>query len=245
MTKISKNEAIVLRKTNFRDSSLIVQLYTKEYGRISALLKGARSSKSKIGSKVDLINHVEIVFYKKEHKDLQLVTQANLINHFQIIKSDLERLKYASAVCELVLKLVPEDEPHEKLFRGIVKILKLMNNDKSDSVLLFTQFFMFFIKEIGYEISFTNCSNCGNLLKDSEKNAFNYSDGIICESCNQDKMQTFEFSKELFILFKCLTSKEKNISYKKSQLENIIFILEKFLIYHNMDFKGIKSLQIL
>ncbi len=245
MVEIIKNEAIVLKKINFSDSSLIVQFYTKEHGKISAIIKGARSSKSKIGSKVDLLNWVEIVYYNKEEKELQLVTQTNLIEHFSIIKSDLERLKYASAVCELIIKLVLEKDINLKLFRGVTKILSLMNKPQSDPILLFTQFLIFFIKEIGFELTFNSCSKCGNNLIDFELNAFSYSDGIICENCNSDKITTFQFSKELFNLFMCLTSKNKSLSYKKNDLENIIFILEKYLIFHNSDFNGIKSLQIL
>lgn len=245
MTEITKNEALVLRKTKFRDSSLIVELFTKDYGKISAILKGARSSKSKIGGKVDLINHVEIVFYKKDSRDLQLVSQANLINQFGIIKSDLEKLKYASAICELLINLIPENEAHEKLFRGTIKILNLINSDNNASLLLFSKFLLFFIKEIGFELSMNFCSICGKELNEPNGNAFSFSEGLICKSCNQNKIETFELTEELFNLMKCLTSKKNILTYKKTELENIVFIIEKFLIYHNSEFKGIKSLQIL
>ena len=115
MTEISKSESIVLRKTNFSDSSLIVQLFTKEYGKMSAIIKGARSAKSKIGSKIDLLNHTEVIFYKKDNRDMQLLTQATLINHFSNIKEDLDKIKYASAVCELLQRLIPDNEPNEKI----------------------------------------------------------------------------------------------------------------------------------
>ena len=245
MAEITKSEAIVLKKIKFSDSSLIVQLYTKDKGKISALLKGARSAKSKIGGKIDLINHVEVIFYNKEEKDLQLVTQVNLIDHYQNIKEDLEKIKYASSVCELLIKLIPDHEVNDRIFRGTVRILKLINAAKNDEVLLFAQYLLFFTKEIGFEISFNNCSSCGKDLATVDGNAFSYSNGIVCNDCSEDKLLTFQFSEELFNLFKCLTTKNNITSYKRSDAENIIFILEKFLIYHNSDFKGIKSLQIL
>ncbi len=245
MVEITKSEAIVLRKTNFSETSLIIQLYTKEHGKISALLKGARSPKSKIGSKIDILNWVEVVFYNKEEKELQLVTQANLINHFPKIKSDLEKLKYASAICELFIKLVPEKDISVRLFKGLTKILSLMNEKESQPNYLFTQFMIFFIKEIGFELNFSKCSNCGKEIFENENNAFSFSNGVICSNCNSDKLSTFQFSTELFKLFMCLTSKNTNVNYKVRDLENIIFILEKYLIYHNPGFKGIQSLKIL
>ena len=245
MAVITKSEAIVLRKTKYSDSSLIVQLYTKDNGKISALLKGARSSKSRIGSKIDLINHVEVIFYNKEEKDLQLVTQVNLINHYPKIRENLEKIKYASAVCELVLKLIPEHESNDKIFRGTTRMLHLINNSNNDEPLLFAQYLLFFIKEIGFEISFEKCSNCGSEIDSDIGNAFGYSTGIICSECNEDKLITFQFPKELFNLFKCLTSKNNIDSYNTKHAENIIFILEKYLVYHNSEFNGIKSLQML
>ncbi|MCB9206594.1 MAG: DNA repair protein RecO [Ignavibacteriales bacterium] len=133
MAEITKNEAIVLKKTKFSDSSLIVQFYTKNNGKISALIKGARSSKSKIGAKIDLLNHVEIIFYQKVEKELQLVTQVNLVNHFKFIKENLDKIRYASAISELIIKLIPDHEIHEKLFRGTVRIFNLLNeSEKSE-----------------------------------------------------------------------------------------------------------------
>ncbi len=245
MSKIIKNEAIIIRKTKFSDSSLIVQLYTKENGKISALIKGARSSKSKIGTKIDLINHVEVVIYNKEDKDLQLVTQVNLINHFPHLRDNLEKIKYATAICELILKLIPDQESNERIFRGTIRILKLIEKGVESENFYFAQYLLFFIKEIGYELSFENCSECGNKITDNSDNAFSFANGIICKNCNQDKILTFQFSKELFNLFKCLTSRNNFITHNNKYIQNIIFILEKFLIYHNVDFKGIKSLNIL
>jgi DNA repair protein RecO (recombination protein O) len=245
MAVITKSEAIVLRKTKFSDTSLIIQIYTKEKGRISALLKGARSSKSKIGSKIDLINHVEVIFYNKEEKDLQLVTQVNLISHYPKVRESLEKIKYASAVCELILKLVPEHEQNDKIFRGTVRILKLINDSKNNEAFIFAQYLLFFIKEIGFEISFDYCSNCSSKIEKPSGNAFSYTNGIICSDCNEDKILTFQFSEELFNLFKCLTDKNNLTSCNNKDAENIVFILEKFLVFHNSEFKGIKSLQIL
>lgn len=245
MAKISKSEAIVLRKTKFSDTSLIVQLYTRDLGKISALLKGARSAKSRIGSKIDIFNYVEVVFYNKVEKDLQLVTQVNLIEHFPKIREDLDKIKFASSICELILKLVPENEISDKIFRGTVRMLQLINKSKSNSAFLFAQYLLFFIKEIGFEIAFDTCSNCGNKIESMTGNAFSYSSGIICDSCNDDKLLSFQFSEELFDLFKCLTTKNIDKSFNTKHIDNVIFILEKYLIYHNEDFKGIKSIKIL
>lgn len=245
MAEIIKDEAIILRKTNFSNSSLILQLYSKNNGKISVLVKGARRSKSKVGSKIDILNHVEFVFFKKVGRDIQLATEINLINHYPHIKEKIEKIKYASAVCELILKLIPEHEASERIFKGSIKMLNHFNNSEDAENLLFAKYLFFFIKETGFELSFEKCSICNKELKSEGQNAFSYSEGIICGQCNKDKMLTYQLPVELYNLFECLTKKNNIGSYKNDNIENIIFILEKFLIYHNTEFNSIKSLKIL
>ncbi len=245
MSEIIKDEAIILRKTKFSNSSLILQLYSKDNGKISVLVKGARSSKSKIGSKIDTLNHVEFIFYKKAGRDIQLATEINLIEHYPKIKEDLEKIKYASSICELIMKLIPEHEASERIYKGTIKMLNHFDNSKDSENLLFAKYIVFFIKETGFELSFEKCSICNKELKNETPNAFSYSDGIICGECNEDKMLTYQLSVELYNLFECLTKKNNIGYYKKENIENLIFILEKFLIYHNSEFNGLKSLKIL
>ncbi|MEE9429864.1 MAG: DNA repair protein RecO C-terminal domain-containing protein, partial [Melioribacteraceae bacterium] len=125
----------------------------------------------------------------------------------------------------------------------VIKILLMMNEKDSDSQLLFAKFLFFIITQTGYEISFHMCSSCGEKIESSSSAAFSYSEGIICENCNINKELTFNFNEELFNLFKCLTTRKNIGSYKKNNLESIIFILEKFLEYHIPEFRGIKSLK--
>lgn len=244
MSSIIKTKAFVLSKLDYGDSSKIVNFYSEKYGRVTGIIKGARSSKSKVGKAVDLLNLVELVFYKKENRDIQVVTQADLIEHFPNTKSDLEKLKYSSAILELVLKLTLEDDPHPKLFVGLTKILKRINDEETPTILLFALFLKFFINEIGYGIETEKCSECQKPLLNSGKVHYNYELGFLCNSCEENHITSFNFSSELFSKIICLSQREKKCSYNDNELASIITFFEKFLIYHIDEFKGLKSLQI-
>ena len=82
MSEIIKTEAIVLSKLDYRDTSKIANLFTEDFGKISVIIKGARSPKSKTGKIVDPLNHIRIVYYNKESRDLQLISDAESINYF-------------------------------------------------------------------------------------------------------------------------------------------------------------------
>ena len=86
MSDIVKTEAVVLSKINYGDTSSIVSLYTESDGKISAIVKGGRTQKSKLGKIIDPLNHLQIIIYKKNSRDVQLLTSADLVSHFVNIK---------------------------------------------------------------------------------------------------------------------------------------------------------------
>ncbi|HSP87123.1 MAG TPA: DNA repair protein RecO, partial [Ignavibacteriaceae bacterium] len=68
MSEIIKTEAVVLSKMDYRDSSNILSLYTKDFGKLSVIHKGARSPKSKKGFIAEPLNHLHIIIYKKDSR---------------------------------------------------------------------------------------------------------------------------------------------------------------------------------
>jgi len=244
MSEILKTEAIVLKKMNFRESSKIAAFYTKDHGKISAIIKGARSSKSQIGHKIDLLNHLQIVVYNKESRELQILTQAELINHFGKVKEDLDKLKYASAVLEITDELTLEGESNEKLFRGVVKILNLFENSNTLPGILLIKFILFIIKELGYELILDKCSDCGKEILPNQKGFFSFEKGIICQECKEDHFSTQNFSQELFNLLTCLNNKSNAQNFSIKEVDRALNFLEKYLKYHIPEFKGIQSIHL-
>ena len=174
MPEIIKTNAIVIKKINFGDTSQITTFYTPLYGKLSGILKGVRSGKSKLKNKVDLLNYLEIVIYRKESRDIQIVSQADLISAFPRIKVDLEKLKFASAIVELLLNLTSENEKNERLFRGSAKALDILDSTNIKASNVFAKYLYFFIKEIGYDIQVNKCSECDSDLSKSHSYGFKF-----------------------------------------------------------------------
>ncbi|KAF0152118.1 MAG: DNA repair protein RecO [Ignavibacteria bacterium] len=244
MSEIVKTRAIVLRRLDFGDTSRIAHFFTEEFGKLSAMVKGAKSPKSKTGLVIDLLNVVELVLYKKETREVQLVSQVDLLKHFPNIRDDFEKFRFASAVIELLATMITESEPHPKLFEGSVKILSLIDSSNESPKILFAKYFFFFLKELGYEFQFERCSVCGRVLSKGEQASYNFEAGMICTDCRADRLTNFNFSEELFELVFCLNQKKCSYTYKEENINSIIVLLEKFLAYNVGEFKGLKSLKI-
>jgi DNA repair protein RecO (recombination protein O) len=241
MSEIVKTEAFVLGKINFRDSSNIVSLFTKNYGKLSVIVKGARSSKSKIGLAIDPPNHLLIIMYKKDGRELQLLSGADIISHYSHLKSNLEKLKYSYAVLELIKNLIPENEQNLRIFSGLERIFHLFDTEEENPKILFGRFFMFFLTEIGYEIQLDECKSCGRSNLSGQNLSYNFEIGILCSNCEEKFLESFSINSELFECLLCLKKNKSLETVKNETMEKAIKFMEIYIKYHIPDFKGIQS----
>ncbi|HKI78857.1 MAG TPA: DNA repair protein RecO [Ignavibacteriaceae bacterium] len=244
MSEIIKTEAVVLSKLNYGDTSLIVSLFTKELGKVSAIAKGARNSKAKIGAKVDPLNFLEIVFYNKTSRELQIISSADIIDHYPNLKKDFDRLKYAYSVLELIKKLTVEHEQNLKLFKGTTRIFSLMNESNESPDILFARFFLFLLDEIGYQVQIDRCISCGRKDLENMALSYNFEGGILCENCKRDYIESFEINSELFNALNGLKTNKNLDDIDSRIIAKAVAFMEKFLKYHVSDFQGIQSLQL-
>ena len=245
MSEIIKTEAVVLNKINYGDTSLISSLFTRDYGKLTGMIKGGRSPKSKIGSILDPLNYLEIILYKKDTREVQLISGASIISHYTRIKEDFDKLQFALAIIELLKKLTPEHETNFKLFAGTVRILSLIDTSYEQPLVLFGRYFLFFLTEIGYEPQFEKCVSCGRSNFKSEHLAYNFDLGIFCPDCGADRINTFSITMELFEYLLCLKNNKKTERYNQTVKEKAISFLENFTIHHIPDFKGLQSIRLL
>lgn len=233
-----------MRRLDFGDTSRIAHFFTDEFGKLSAMVKGAKSPKSKTGLAIDLLNVVELVLYKKNTREVQLVSQVDLIKHFANIRDDYEKYRFASAVIELLSTMITESEPHPKLFEGSIKILSLIDSSNESPKFLFAKYFLFFLRELGYEFQIERCNVCGRAIIKGEQASLNFEAGMFCTDCREDRLTNFNFSAELFELLFCLNTKNSPCTYLEEDLDTVLVVLEKFLTYNVGEFKGLKSIKI-
>jgi len=178
---LKKTEAIVLKSQRQGETSKILTLYTRAFGKLTVIAKGARSMKSKFGGSLEPFNYISIVFYEKETREIQLLSQADIIEFFAGIKLSVEKTALAMAVCELVNNLESGIEPNPILFKLHLEALKAINqNDNSMNV--WRAFQVKLLNILGIRPDFTTCSKCKNQKQGAV--AFDITQGsFICEAC--------------------------------------------------------------
>ncbi len=123
---IVTTKAIVLRAGKQGDSSKILRVYTRDFGRQTLIAKGARMMKSKFGGSLEVMNIVEISFYKKPNRDLHLLSKADLILSSQKIASSFNHTIFGMMIMESIAKTQDIGAENKVLFDIISEIIEAM-----------------------------------------------------------------------------------------------------------------------
>jgi len=127
------DEAVILRTVNYGDTSKILTLYSKNNGKINCIVKGARNIKSRVLGVIEPFNHITIVFYNKENRDLQMLSKAETIKNFRVIKTDLDKLTVCYRILEMMNKVVYDKEHSNELFELLIRSFNYINESSPEN----------------------------------------------------------------------------------------------------------------
>jgi DNA repair protein RecO (recombination protein O) len=120
---IERADGIVLRAQPVTESSLIVTWYTREFGKLKTLAKGARRPKSPMRGKLDLFYRDELLFLRSRRSDLHLLHECFLEEPHAALRESVERLTAASYACELVDLAMELEDAHPQVFDLLEQVL--------------------------------------------------------------------------------------------------------------------------
>ena len=152
--------ALVLRTTDWSESSRIATLWTRELGKVRVLAKGGRRLKSSFDSALDLLTVCGIVLIRKSSGSLDLLTEAQVVRRFARLSEDLSALYAAYFVAELLADWTEELDPHPDLFDQALTTLDALATVGSDVPLETMRFEMVFLGEMGYRPVLDRCATC-------------------------------------------------------------------------------------
>lgn len=123
----TKTQAFVLKTRDYRDTSLLADFYTRDYGKLRGIVKGIRDARGRFGSTLEPFSLNEILFYRRRRGgDLHQVTQVELLDLFDGVRNDLERLAYASYFIDLLNAFVEPEESNPAIFDLLRHMLLFM-----------------------------------------------------------------------------------------------------------------------
>jgi len=192
-----KATALVLKVVEFSETSSVVTLLTREFGKVRALAKGARRPKGPFESALDLLGLCRIVFLRKSSDSLDLLTEAKLERRFRPPGGDLSSLYAAYYVAELLNEITDDYDPHPGLFDAAVAALAALAEGGGASAAL-VRFELQALEDIGHLPTLDACAECGNQLPGSGRVAFSQTaGGALCQSCRSGHKQILSVSTQV------------------------------------------------
>jgi DNA repair protein RecO (recombination protein O) len=149
---------VVLRTHKLGEADRIVTLLTRAHGKVRAVAKGVRKTKSRFGGRLEPPCHVDLLLY--EGRELDIVSQADTLDHFRIIRDDLDRLGRAVAMLEASDQLALERQPNPQLYDMLVGALRTLS--RQDTPLVVAGFFLKVLALEGFGPQMDACVMCGS-----------------------------------------------------------------------------------
>lgn len=198
---ILKTRAIVIKTQEFKESDKLVWLFTEDFGKITAIAKGARKSKNRYSSSTLPCSYGEFVLFKG--KNLYTINEITIIDSFQQVLRNLDTITYASYFNELIDIATEQDEVNKELFKELVTAFYFIKNDVMDIEVLARAFETKLLKATGYELNFDQCVKCRKKISISNNIDLQYY-GPICKDC--DKLNSIYISNPTYNTLKFLNN---------------------------------------
>ncbi|TLY28505.1 MAG: DNA repair protein RecO [Ignavibacteria bacterium] len=189
MSSIEKTEAVVLRSMPYRETSKIVSFYTRRFGKLSTIVKGARRSPGRYGSSLEPMSYDSIVIYKKETRELQTLTQCDRLRPFLRLYEDLAKMSAGMGMIEITAMVAHDEEENGGLFSLLVGCLSAADAATKNPGHVLYCFEVQLAKILGFQPSFSRCVECGKTIggKDAVGTELRFHlerGGPLCESCS-------------------------------------------------------------
>jgi DNA repair protein RecO (recombination protein O) len=179
---IQKTTALVLKSIDWKDSSKITTLFTRELGKLNVMAKGAKKTGSRYRGLLESLNLIEAFIYLSPRRELQTLGDISLEHSFNTLRRDLLKTGYAFGVLELLDSFFAYSNPDSTFFDFNKQMLQALEDSDNEQV-IFWYYLLKLASYLGFKPEFTICRKCGTQVNDDEV-YFSMNEGsVICKAC--------------------------------------------------------------
>lgn len=176
-----KTRGVVLRKTPYKETSLILELFTQHLGKIAVIAKGARREKRSESGLLELLNELDLVLQKNPHSTMFILVSADLIRSWYR-DIDFNNNLLLQACLEVYRQLETQKEDILVLYDLMIRYFKYIHRQRKNGIAIFWRLLLRILNIYGIDIDVTQCIKC-----ESSENRFAafypQKNGFICNKC--------------------------------------------------------------
>jgi len=222
-------EAIVLRRSPFRETSAIVTCVTDRWGKLRGLIKGLWGRSPKYRSVMAPLTINRIVFYDTRQSVLHLITQCDLLEPLSGLERDLEIMRGAALVAELVDVLLEPDAPQPDAFALVKTTLRrLAAHGPERATGACVEYIMRLLRVVGFHPQVDECTGCGQHPAGGALWSARQG-GLLCPGCLHEDPAAQPLAPWLLEAFVRCAESDEAMGVSPSQAEAMLPHLEEFL----------------
>lgn len=215
---LEKADAVVIRQVDFSETSRVVTLFSKEFGKFSALARGARRLKGPFDAAIDLLSRCRVVFIRKSSGSLDLLTEARLVSRFKPPGTDISSLYGGYYVADLLNGMTEEYDPAPDLFNLATNTLAKLSTTEQDSLTSVVEFEVGILRYSGMLGSLTECTACGtSFIQSGQPSSKQFAHwvsqgGLLCADCRRPEFADRSISAGSVAALRQLSSEGSQLS---------------------------------
>lgn len=178
--RIYRVEALILRRSDFGEADRLLTLLTRDVGKVRAIAKGARRPTSRHSGNLELFVHAEVMLARG--RDLDVVTQSQIVHAFRRVREDLTAASHAYYLAEVTDALLEADDPAVRPFELLLEAFAALD-DGAPPTLLVAHFLVQLLDALGYRPELFACLRCEEALKPEPNYLSPAQGGALCPRC--------------------------------------------------------------
>lgn len=223
-----RSEAIVLRRIDFGEADRLLTLYTRQFGKVRAIAKGARKPQSRKTGHVELFMRGNFFFAKG--RNLDIITQAETIEPYAALRDDLLRTTYASYAVELMDRFTVEEDQHVGIYDLLVNALGWLST--TESLLLTARYYeLHLLTQAGYRPRLFQCVSCGQDIEEQDQFFSAALGGVLCPDCHTADRNALEASAAAVKVLRYLQTRTWEV-VNQLHLRNPLLHEIEYLMHH-------------
>ena len=233
-----RSEAIVLRRTDFGEADRLLTLYTRDFGKIKAIAKGARKPQSRKTGHVEQFMRSNFLF--ASGRDIAILTQAEMVQPYAALRDDLILTTYAAYLVELLDRFTVEEDKHSGIYQLLADALGWLTSH--DDVLLVARFYELRLLGLaGFRPQLFHCVACGEPIEEQDQFFSGELGGVLCPNCRTEDRRAVEITAVSTKVLRYLQTRPwdtvHNLRLKRpvhTELENVMHFYITYVLERNL-----------
>jgi len=225
MPGLYKDEGIVLKTIKLGEADRIVTIFTRQNGKVRAVAKGVRKTKSRFGGRLEPFTRVQLLIYRG--RNLDTITGADILDPFKPARSSYERLASAAALTEMVEKITPDRERAFDVYALLLAGLDSLGRDDVNTVV--PAFCVKLLSLSGYHPQLQSCAGCGGHALSGFSPALG---GAVCETCWHEDPDALRISTDSLELLGRLLAGDFGVAAGLNESNELTMVLKRYAEYH-------------